>query len=359
MINLDDRDAVLKIQGGNSVLQSVNALPQQLQQSFSESYSIEFPQEYKNVKNIIVAGMGGSRFPALILKELFKKYLTLPYAINDDYIVPQFVNENTLFVLSSYSGTTEEVIETAKIAQKKGAKLIGISVGSEVASFLKGINAPVYVFDPIHNPSGQPRIGFGYGVGGHLGLMMKLGFVNLEKDKVDSAIKNLSSLLSSYMLEVPKENNPAKKLAHKIYEKYPYYIVSEFLTGVGNAVQNQTNETAKSISSFRVIPELNHHLMEGLKFPTNHKKMALFVFFYSSLYSSPIQKRFQITKEVVEQNGIETVWHELQGKTELEQAFELMGLGSYNSMYLSALYEQNPTAIPYVDYFKNKLKEMK
>ena len=58
-------------------------------------------------------------------------------------------------------------------------------------------------------------------------------------------------------------------MAQKIINKYPYYIVSEFLTGVGNTIVNQTNETAKSISSFRVIPELNHHLMEGLKIRKN------------------------------------------------------------------------------------------
>jgi glucose/mannose-6-phosphate isomerase len=35
-----------------------------------------------------------------------------------------------------------------------------------------------------------------------------------------------------------------------------------------------------------------------------------------------------------------------------------MALGSYLSMYLSALYEQDPNAVPYVDYFKAKLKQM-
>lgn len=359
MISLNDKDAILKTQGNNRVLESVNDLPQQLYQAFTESKNTAFPSNYSQVKNIVVCGMGGSRFPALIIRELFKDSFSIPYLINDDYVVPGFVNKDSLVILSSYSGTTEEVIACGKSALEKGAKIAGIAIGGEVSTFLKKIGAPTYIFNPQYNPSGQPRIGFGYNVGGHLGLLFKLGLINLSKESIEKSLANLPSLLKSFLIGVPIKNNPAKQLAKKLYKKYPYYIVSEFLIGVGNAIANQTNETAKSISSFRVIPELNHHLMEGLKFPDVLRHLELFVFFYSKFYSPQIQKRFHITKDVVEQNKIKTYWHELQGKSKIEQVFELMGLGSYVTMYLAALYNQSPSSIPYVDYFKKKLKEMK
>lgn len=358
MLNLDNPDAILKTQGGETVLKSVNALPQQLHQAFGESVQVSFPDEYKKIKNIVVCGMGGSRFTPLIVKELFKEEITVPYVINDDYHLPGFVDENTLVILSSYSGTTEEVIVSGKKAQEKKAKIAGLAAGGEVIDFLKRNKFPYYVFDPIHNPSGQPRIGFGYMVGGHIGLLMSLGLLKVEKSAINTAIDNLSGILKDYRFEQNTDNNPAKKLAKSLYQKYPYYLVSEFLTGVGNALGNQTNETAKSISSFRVIPELNHHLMEGLKFPEKHREIASFVLIFSHLYSEVIKKRYRITKDVIEQNNIETIWYELKGKSRVEQAFELMGLGSYATMYLAVLYGQNPSIIPYVDYFKKKLKEM-
>lgn len=358
MQNLDEKDAVLKAHGGDKVLISVDGLANQLKTSFNDIQSVHFPAEYRTVKNIVVCGMGGSRFPALIIRELYKDQITLPYLINDDYNLPKFVGPDTLVVLSSYSGTTEEVIECGKKAFAMGAKITGISAGGETTKMLQEKKLPAYVFNPIHNPSGQPRIGFGYGVGGHLGLLVKLGFLPVSVEEVNRAIAQLSSLVQPFKVETPEPSNPAKQLAKKLVERYPYYLVAEHLTAVGNAVANQTNETAKSISSFRVIPELNHHLMEGLKFPTAHRKMALFILFYSPLYSAPIQKRFTITKDVIEQNKIETVWHELKGKTKLEQVFELMGFGSYLSTYLSLLYDQDPVAIPFVDYFKKKLKEV-
>lgn len=356
MVDLDDKGAVVKVQGGDTVLRSVNALPDQLTQSFTESLQVDF--SFPQIHNILVAGMGGSRFPALIIRELFKEEITVPYNVNDDYLLPGYLNSNSLIVLSSYSGTTEEVINAGKLAKEKGISLTGVTNGGEVKKMLTEMNAPAYYFDPVHNPSTQPRIGFGYLVGGHLGLLLKLGVLKISEGEIITALKNLPSLLQQFKIETPTKDNPAKQLALKLVQKYPYYTVAEFLTGVGNAVANQTNETAKTISSYRVIPELNHHLMEGLKFPDVHAQIAMFVFLYSELYSTQIKKRFKITKDVVEQNKIETYWYEMQGKNKVEQAFELMGFGSYLSMYLSALYEQDPAAIPYVDYFKQKLKEM-
>ncbi len=359
MIDLDDKEKIIAFQKGRDVVDSIGMLPQQIKAGFKGMMNLEFPSTYLDVRNILIAGMGGSRFPAYITYSLLKDKLKIPYLITSDYIFPEFVDENTLFVASSYSGTTEEVVISLQKARDAKARLTGITTGGKVAKILKKENKPVFVFNPIFNPSGQPRIGFGYAVGAHLALPIKLGLVRNPKTmqkQIKNAINRLPALLKKFSIENEK-NNPAKELARKIYKRYPYFVVSEFLIGEGNAIANQTNETAKSISEFRIIPELNHHLMEGLKFPKEFRKLAIFVFFHSKQYSPRIQKRFKITEEVVKKNKIETVWIELSGKTPEGALFEMMGLGSYFSLYLSLLYEQDPRAIPYVDYFKKKLKE--
>jgi len=333
----------------NIVQKSMNLFPEQIKDSFEKSLLLIIPNEYRQVKNIVACGLGGSRFPHYIIKELFKEEIKVPYIINDDYNLPGFVDDNTLVILSSYSGTTEEVLETGKKAYQKNAKILGISSGGPLKTFLESINAHGYYFDPVHNPSGQPRIGFGYLIGGILGLLLNLKKLNYPKDKIIFAVNNI---------KIKEIENKAEQMSKKIFNKYPYYIVSEFLTGVGNAIANQTNETAKSISSFRVIPELNHHLMEGLKNPKETVKTSSFIFFFSKLFSESIQKRFYITKEIVEKNNIETLWYELKGQNKVEQVFELMIFGNFLTMYLSLLYGEDPSTVPYVDYFKKKLKEI-
>lgn len=357
MISLDNKPLILKIQGGDKVLRSINNLHLQINQAFNETLRINWPKEYKKVDSLVFAGMGGSRFPAIIVNELFKEKIIKPIIINDNYQLPGFVNQKTLVVLSSYSGTTEEVLTMAEQAKKRKAKITGITKGGSLVDFLKNNRFPYYCFNPVYNPSDQPRIGFGYAVGAIIGLLFGLGFLKINKKTVELAVKKLGFFIKNFSIENLTKTNPAKKLALTIYQQYPFFIVAEFLTGVGNAIANQTNETAKNISDFRVIPELNHHLMEGLKHPDNIKKTLVFVFFNSTLYSPSIQKRFKITNEVVKKNKIKTINYQLNGKNKIEQVFELMALGSFVSMYLSALYQENPSVIPYVDYFKKRLAE--
>jgi len=355
---LDNKKEILKLQGNEKVIASIYNLDKQIVDSFNQARKIKFPENYRKIENIVVGGMGGSRFPALIIKELFKERLKRPVIINDNYSLPAFVNQKTLFVASSYSGTTEEVLTMLKEAKNKKALISGITAGGELSKKLIDLKVPFYQFNPDYNPSAQPRIGFGYAVGGFIGLFEALGVLAINKKEFDEATVFLTQIIKKFSIENILEKNDVKKLASFLFKKYPFYIVSEFLTGVGNAVANQTNETAKSISDFRIIPELNHHLMEGLRHPEILKKLLVFVFFQSNLYSPPIQKRFLITKEVVEKNNVKIFTYQLCGKNKIEQVFEMMALGSFLSMYLSVLYKENPAVIPYVDYFKKRLKEL-
>ena len=121
-----------------------------------------------------------------------------------------------------------------------------------------------------------------------------------------------------------------------------------------HVVNNQQNENAKNVSFDFQIPELNHHLMEGLKHPESNSKDILFVFAFSKHYSDRVQKRFELTKQVVEKNGIKTFSIELNSSTKLSQSFELIQLGAYANLYLSILYGQNAALSPGLIGLKSK-----
>lgn len=333
----------------DSVLKSIKYLPDQIKSTFDLGLNLKLPEEYRQVQNIVVAAMGGSRFPQFITQELFKEEISAPYFLNNEYRIPRFVDEKTLWIASSYSGTTEEVILSTKAAYERRAKIIGVAVGGELLEFLKAKNTPVIQFSQEFNPAHQPRMGWGYNMGATMGILMNLSLMDKPLQKqIENDIENLHNL---------NQQETAKQLVQQLQNHYPTFVVSEFLNGCGNAFANQINETAKSFAEFRMIPELNHHLMEGLKNPKSMKEISKFVFFFSKLYSPAIQKRFLITKEVVEQNGIGALWHELKSEDKISQVLEMLQLGSLVSMYLSESYGEDPTVVPFVDYFKKRLKE--
>jgi glucose/mannose-6-phosphate isomerase len=313
------------------------------------------PEEYKQIHNIVVAGMGGSRFTPRIVKELYYDSITLPYELVDTYALPRYVRDNSLVILSSYSGTTEEVISCGLEAMTRHAKVMGICKGGTIGNMLIENNLPRYLLSAKYNPCGQPRIGGGYLLMGHIGFLKTLGFLGINDEEVENAISYVREFTKKMLPDVPTEKNPAKQLALKLYDMHPFLIGAEFLRGYVNGFANQINETAKLISDYRHIPELNHHLLEGLKSPSTIHDTGLFVFVNSNLYREPIRKRFEITKEVVEKQHVATHTVTLQGDTKLSQILEGLALSGFTTFYLAMMYNLDPVAIPWVDYFKQKL----
>ena len=354
MTSLDDESAMAKLDPSN-VVGSTGMFADQCKQAWEESSSIVFPKTYENIYNIVVCGMGGSRFTPKTIKELFRDRIKEPYEIVEDYTLPDYVDHDTLVILSSFSGTTEEVIACGKEAVKRGARLTAVVQGGPIGQMMSDMKLPAYIFNPKFNPCGQPRIGGGYLLLGHLGILKALSLIEVTDDEVAEAIAWARLIGKQYGADVPTDKNPAKLLAMKLKDRHPFIITAEFLKGFGNAFANQINETAKMISDYRYISELNHHLMEGLKRPQSLHENGLFVFVKSDLYSAPIKKRFAITAEMVAKQEVKTLDITLSGKTKLGTTLEAFTLSGFVTFYMAMLYDSDPVAIPWVTYFKEQL----
>ena len=146
-------------------------------------------------------------------------------------------------------------------------------------------------------------------------------------------------------------------VAEKLVCRQVFIVGSEFLSGNAHVFANQTNENSKNLATYFIIPELNHHLLEGLNKPDQIGQGLVFVFLESNFYSDKIKKRITITKEVLNQQKIPTVGLTLRGATKLSQTLEGVVLSSWITFYLGALNGVDASKIPWVDYFKKKLSE--
>lgn len=327
---------------------STGLLADQCEQIWADAKSIIFPDSYKGFDNIILCGMGGSAYSSYIIQSLFKEKLDIPLIFNNDYDLPAFATKNSLIILSSYSGTTEESLSCASEAISKGLKVTAITNGGQLAELLLKNNMPVFVFDPKNNPSGQPRLGTGYMVLGTISILNNLGLLSLSDEEVNTAINELKS-------NQEKIKEASMILAPKLKEYFPLIMCSGFLHGNAHVLRNQFNETAKSFAAFEDIPELNHHLMEGFKYPDGLKIKTLFL--DSNLYDPKHLKRIKLTEDVVAKNNIESLHFEALGSSKLSQMLCVLSFGGYVTFYLGILYGEDPSLIPWVDYFKDQLKK--
>ena len=76
--------------------------------------------------------MGGSAIGGDLIRSYLSKTVKFPIVVNRDYDIPEFVDEQTLVFISSYSGNTEETISAYKHARKKQARIIVVSCNGEL-----------------------------------------------------------------------------------------------------------------------------------------------------------------------------------------------------------------------------------
>lgn len=330
------------------VQQSIELLPEQCLQAWNEAQKVVFDQNYQDIKNVVICGMGGSGLPTHFINSVFAT--RVPVHLVNGYDLPYWAHEQTLVVLSSYSGDTEETLSCLEQAQRHHCLIAGITSGGKLAEWFKDNRYPAFIFNPINNPSKKPRLGLGYMIFGELSLLYSLKLiVNVGPSMREDVLSSITH--TKQQMKVLQKQG--EKIAEKFKNKLIVVFGADHLAGNAHIAANQINESGKSLVMWYVIPEANHHLFEGLK----HPGVPLGgLFLESTMYLESIKKRFKLTRELFEKSGAVSEKYQLKGDTILAEALETLIFTSWLSFYLAQVYKEDPLSIPTVDWFKKQLE---
>lgn len=352
--NQTDRLALDSSQVGSAIA----LLPDQLTQVLQDINQLPKLKLNKTINKIVLNGMGGSNLGARLIASALTEQLTIPLIIEPGYTVPGYVDAQTLYIISTYSGSTEEPLSVIKQVQIQGGQLAVITAnqpGNHLVDLVKQNNWPAYLFNPQYNPSGQPRLGLGYAIFGLLGLLSSLNLFNFKIAEAEQLIAQLTKINQQWLPEQLTANNDAKQLAEQLKSRQIWLIGPACLTGNLHILRNQINETGKHLANYLTVPELNHYAMEGLSFPVSVPETVAILSFKLAGLSDRLNKRLSLTDEVFEQNNLPVFHYRAQSTNQLGQALEILAFGSWLSYYLGLLNGVDPVKIPWVDLFKEKL----
>lgn len=337
------------------VYDSIATMGQQFESAWRDSQFVSLNFEPDKIKNIVFAGMGGSGLSAHLVQSLSPLLLKLPFEIISNYRLPQYVTKDTLVILASYSGNTEEVLSCGQDAIKRQSKTIIITTGGKLKEFAITEHTPLILLDEKLNRSHDPRFGICLMLGATMGLMVRLNAEAFHFVDPKEIVRIIEKSLDSFSVERPTSNNPAKLAATKNRGQSIIVFSANHLSGVGKISTNFFNETAKTFSAHFSIPDLNHHLIDGLVFPTTLKDHTRFILLNSSLYPEIIQKRFQLTKDILIKQNYQLMVIKPESADLVSQVFESLVFLIMISYYLSIVNKQDPGTNPWVDYFKKQL----
>lgn len=306
---------------------------------------------FGDIDNIVLAGMGGSAWPAAYLKTW--PGVSLPFEISRNYILPNYVGKRTLFIASSYSGNTEETLASLEEAEKRNAQIVVMSSGGKLEEIAKEKGHKFYKI-----PSGsQPRMSSFYFIAALLEIFTQLGIVDKScLDERKAVADWLKDQTADWRPDVPSSKNPAKQLAKELVGKTVIVYSGPLMAPAAHKWKVCMTENAKNLSWDNEYPELNHNEFTGWSGHPTQKPFAV-VEIRSKLELPRIQKRFEVTGRLL--SGMRPLPNVVQpvGETISQQLFWTSVFGDFVSIYLALLNGVNPTPVELVEKFKKALDE--
>lgn len=334
----------------------IEHLPEQIRIAWHETRDFALPEQFRHATHIVVAGMGGSALGPHMIATALADRLTIPMTIVNGYHLPASVNKKTLVILSSFSGTTEETLAAAVEVEKIGAMVVVICAGGELAKRAKKKSWPCYQFDP-QDLARQPRLGVGFSFAGVLGILERARLIKVSDAEIDRMGIAMGEVIDTCAIDVPSKENPAKTVAKSMKDASIFLVAAEHLVGISHMFANCINETAKQFAIALALPEINHHLLEGLTYPKAFAPHTAAFMMRSSLYHERVQKRFTVTADVFEEQKLSVIDYEANGSEPLEEVGEILQFASFVAYYMAMQNGVKPEAIPFVDAFKKALSK--
>jgi glucose/mannose-6-phosphate isomerase len=308
---------------------------------------------YPKPNNIIVAGMGGSAIGGDLLKDYLKDKLDIPIDVSREYMLPKYADENTLVLICSYSGDTEETLSALLDAFKRKCMIFCISSGGAVIEAAKKHKIPY-----LQVPGGMPpRAALPYMFVPLVVLMEKARFISSIEAELQEAFKLLEKIAKENGPETATPYNFAKNTAQFIGESAPAVYGFGFYRSVSQRFKQQFNENSKSAAKWEYFPELNHNEIVGWEGRGEMAKWFSIILIRDADESIEIQTRIETTKGIMERAGLILFELEVQGRTPLAKMISTIVVGDFISVYLAVLRGVDPTPVKIINYLKDTLKE--
>lgn len=302
------------------------------------------------IRNVVFGGMGGSALGALIAQSWpsFNK----PFEVSRNYEIPSYVDNGTVFFASSYSGNTEETISALEIAESKKAGIIVITSGGKLAEIAQTKGYPLLIL-----PSGlQPRHAVLYSLKALLSVTDAIGLSSGAADELATKAEFLNSAINAWLPVVPTDKNLAKQIALDVIGKSIVVYSGPKLWPAAYKWKISFNENAKHVAWANQYPEFNHNEFIGWTKQPVDKPYAV-IDIRSSLEHPRVQKRFEVTEQLLSGVRPHPIVVEAVGNDLLEQLIWTIALGDFVSIYTALLNGINPTPVDLIEKFKKALDE--
>jgi glucose/mannose-6-phosphate isomerase len=350
-MNLNDT-ARFKELDPQDMIGHINGLPDQLAAAWQLGKKLPLPA-WKSVRNVLVAGMGGSAIGSDLLAAYAEPKLKAGWVTHRDYSLPAWAaGPSTLVICSSHSGNTEETLDAYKAAKKAKCKILAITTGGKLAELAKKDKTPLWIFDH----QGQPRTAVGFSFGLLLAVAARLALIPNPAAELKGAIAAMKTQQQDLLPDVPDTRNSSKRMGGQFMGRWITIYGAGIMAPVARRWKTQLNENAKVAASFELIPEADHNTLQGVMQPETQFNATMAIFLRAAHNDARNERRAELTRLAVMLEGQNTDTITALGDSRLANMWTALHYGDYASYYLAMAYGVNPTPVPMLAELKENMK---
>jgi len=350
-LNLDDLDRFARVDS-LGMINEINGLPAQLYKAWQLGQALDLPP-WKGIRQVVVAGMGGSATGADLLAAYVAPICSVPIYIHRDYDLPAWaIGGETLVIGSSHSGNTEETLSAFHTGLANGCRSIALTTGGKLAQAAAEANVPLWLF----KHKGQPRSAVGFSFALLLSALVRLNLLDHPGNELEDALSAMQRQQISLLAQVPVTKNPAKRIAGQLVGRWVDVIGAGVLAPVARRWKNQLCEVGKAWASFDVLPEADHNSLEGIINPGDFISKTMVLFLRAGSIYPANRMRLDLTRKTMMLEGVNTDFIDAQGETRLAQQWTSLHHGDYVAYYLAMAYEVDPSPVMTIESFKREMQ---
>ena len=301
------------------------------------------PIDFKNINHIIFAGMGGSGAMSDIFQAILSK-TKIHVSIVKGYLLPNTIDSNTLVVITSVSGNTEETLTVLESANKLNCKIICFSSGGKLEEFCIS-NKVNYRKIPLYN---NPRTSFP----AYLYSILKVlnSMIPINNDCIEESIEQLENFAKRISSSNLTKTNPSLELAEWMSD-VPFIYYPSGLQAAAIRFKNSFQENIQSHAIIEDVIESCHNGVVAWETPTNIKPILL----QGTEDYIKTKERWKILEKYFKKNNIDyKVIHSINGNI-LSKLINLIYVLDYATIYRAVMSSIDPSPVKSIDYIKEHL----
>lgn len=324
---------------------------EQWRQTTSDTTVGNAEHDGRELKKIVVAGMGGSALAALLAKQWLREDIRIPFEVVRGYDLPSYVDKDTLVIASSYSGNTEETTSALGQAIAARAQVGVLAAGGKLIE-----SAKEHDISYVELPSGlQPRMAVIYNLRALAAILSNFGLISSAcLDEIAATSTWLRDETAKWLPNVGTEQNYAKQLALQAVGKTPVFYGGTLTAPAAYKWKISWNENAKNVAFWNEYPEFNHNEFMGWSSHPVEKPYEVFDL-VSNFEHSQILKRFTVSDKLLSGKRPKAHTIELPGDSLLAQLLWASILADFVSIYVAILNGVDPTPVPLIEKLKTEL----